>query len=453
MSEAGQGPLPRVVILGRQNVGKSTLANRLAGRRAAIAHETPGVTRDRIEIEAGWHGRTFVLVDTGGFAMRARGIELPVAVQAERAAAAADLILLLVDASTGVQEEDAILAKKLHRLPAPVLVVANKVDGPAQEPGANAFHALGLGDPLPVSALHGRGSGELLDRIVELTPDRAQAQVEDETRFALVGRPNVGKSSLFNRLVREERAVVHEKAGTTRDAVDSVIQTGGIPIRFVDTAGLRRPLRTKDVEYYGLVRSLEAVGRSDVALLVVDASEGIVGEDKRAAVCVMEAGRGMAVALNKWDLVPSAERADLFAALSADLGAFPGTPVLRTSALSGMGVHRLIPALLAVHRAWDARAPTSEVNRVVRAAVSGHPIPRGGGQIRYATQTSARPPTFVFFGAPDPPASYRRYLENSLRKAFRLGGVPLRLKFRPKQSHRSSRDLGPVSRRRKRGGG
>jgi GTPase len=426
--------LPRVAILGRQNVGKSTLANRLAGRRASIAHETPGVTRDRVDVEVRWRGRSFVLMDTGGFTRRPGGIERSAAAQASRAAEFADLVLLVVDTTTGIQEEDADLARRLRRLPAPVMVVANKVDGESLEPASAAFHALGLGDPVSVSALHGRGSGDLLDRVLDLIPERSEAQVEDEARFALVGRPNVGKSSLFNRLVQEERAVVHDQPGTTRDAVDSVVEVEGRPLRFVDTAGLRRAVKTKDVEYYGLLRTLEAVDHCDVALLVVDASEGLTGEDKRLAARVVEAGRGLAVTLNKWDLVPSGERADRFVQLAAELRLFPGTPVVRTSALTGMGAGRIVPALLSVRQAWTTRASTADVNRVLQAASAAHPPPRGVGQIRYGTQTSARPPTFVLFGTAEPPASYRRYLEHALRRAFGFRGVPLRLRFRPKGS-------------------
>ena len=428
---------PLVAVIGRQNVGKSTLVNRLVGRREAIAHETPGVTRDRVEFAVRWNDRSFRLVDTGGFVERARGIDEQVAEQAVRAMGDADAILIVVDAQTGPQEEDARLARRLRRSDRPILLVANKVDSTHQEPSAADFHKLGLGEPLPVSALNGRGTGELLDRIVAVLPERIQLEVEGESdgeaRFALVGRPNVGKSSLFNRLLQDERAVVHEQAGTTRDAVDSLVEVEGRMVRFVDTAGFRRPLKTQGIEYYGLLRSLRAIDLAHVALLVLEAPDGLTGEDKRVAARVVEAGRGLAVALNKWDLVPSIERDQLFKSLTRELQLFPGTPVLRTSALRGVGVGRIVPALLMVHASWTRRVPTAEVNRVLQAALETYPPPRGVGRIRYATQVSAGPPSFVLFGTVDPPTAYRRYLENSLRRAFGFGGVPLRLSFRPRQ--------------------
>ncbi|MGH2554408.1 MAG: ribosome biogenesis GTPase Der, partial [Actinomycetota bacterium] len=292
------GP-PRVAVVGRPNVGKSTLVNRLLGRRATIAHEMSGVTRDRVELAVQWGGRRFMVVDTGGIAMRPSGLEANVARQAALAAESADLILLVVDVTTGITDQDEALARRLRRTPRPVVVVANKVDSEVQEPLAAEFHGLGLGDPLTISALHGRGSGELLDRILDLIPDGTQPQLEDEARFCLVGRPNVGKSSLFNRLVSEERAIVHEEPGTTRDAVDSIIRLDGRPIRFIDTAGFRRGTKARGVEYYGVVRSLRALDSAHVALLVVDASEGLTGEDKRVAAQVGESGRGLVATLNK----------------------------------------------------------------------------------------------------------------------------------------------------------
>jgi GTPase len=438
VSAEGGEQAPRVAIVGRQNVGKSTLFNRLLGRRAAIAHEMPGVTRDRLELPVRWGGRSFLLVDTGGFTQRARGVEEGVAKQAARAMEAADLILLVVDAVAGVQEEDAGLARALRKAPGSVIVVANKVDSESQEPGVAEFYKLGLGEPVPVSALHGRGSGDLLDRMLEVLPEGSEAAAPEEALFALAGRPNVGKSSLFNRLVQEERAVVHEEPGTTRDAVDSVVEVDGRRLRFVDTAGLRRQVKTKGVEYYGLLRSLRAIEHSHVALVVVDASEGLTGEDKRIAARVAEAGRGLVVALNKWDLVPSEERDRLFQDLTEELRIFPGTPVLRTSALQGRGVNRIVPALLQVHEAWTKRVPTSEVNRVLQEAIAAHPPPRTAGRIRYATQVSSRPSSFVVFGTGQQPASYRRYLENTLRKAFGFDGVPVRLTFRSRSPRERS---------------
>jgi GTP-binding protein len=271
-----------------------------------------------------------------------------------------------------------------------------------------------------------------LDEMLDLLPPGAESRHEDEARFALVGRPNVGKSSLFNRLVDEERAVAHEQAGTTRDAIDSVIDVDGVTVRFVDTAGFRRRTKAGPVEFYGLVRSLRAIDDSNVALLVVDASQGLTGEDKRVAARVAEAGRGLVVALNKWDLIPAGERDPRFKALQAELALFPGTPVLRTSAARGTGVRRIVPALLDVRSNWTRRVSTAEVNRILERLLAAHPLPRGAGHIRYGTQVSAGPPTFVLFGARDPGPSYRRYLENGLRRAFGFDGVPVRVSLRPK---------------------
>jgi GTP-binding protein len=419
-----------VAVVGRPNVGKSTLVNRLIGRKVAIAHESAGVTRDRLELPVRWGGRSFLLVDTGGIVHRPAGLEEKVARQAARASATAELILLVVDVQTGITEEDAEVARELLRASRPVLVVANKVDSESQEPQATEFHRLGLGEPAAVSALHGRGTAELLDQILDLIPEGSEPHVEVETRFCLVGRPNVGKSSLFNRLVREERAVVHETAGTTRDSVDSILRMNGRDLRFVDTAGLRPVVRTKGIEYYGLVRSLRAIDHAHVAVAVVDASEGVTGEDKRIAARVVEAGRGLVVALNKWDLLPTDERAGRFREFTEALAVFPGTPVLRVSALTGRGVGRVVPSGLAVHEAWVRRVPTAEVNRVLEAATSSNPPPRRTGRIHYATQVSAGPPTFVLFGGTPPDPSYRRYLESSLRRAFGFEGVPVRLTFR-----------------------
>ena len=420
---------PAVAVVGRQNVGKSTLVNRLFGRRAAIAHEAPGVTRDRVELEATWRGRTFRLVDTGGFMRRATGIEGLVSRQAERAADAADLVLLVVDVQTGAVEEDAMLARRLRRAEIPVLVVVNKVDSDRDEAEVTGFLALGLGDPVPVSALHGRGAGDLLDRVVALLPEDSGAVEAEpgEPAFAVVGRPNVGKSSLFNRLVGEERSVVFEEAGTTRDAVDAVVQWPTGPVRFVDTAGFRRPSRVQGVEYYSFLRAERAIERAHVAVLVLDASEGFTGEDKRIAARVMEVGRGLVVVANKWDLVQGRDRA--FKGLTELLLPFARAPVLRTSATTGAGVHRLAPTLLEVHDRWISRAPTAAVNEVVRAAQGERPGP-GGVRYRYATQVAGGPPTFVLFGGLPPDAGYERFLEGRLRRAFELDGAPVRLRFR-----------------------
>jgi GTPase len=431
-----EGP-PRVAVVGRQNVGKSTLVNRLLGRREAIADEQPGVTRDRLEVPVEWRGRDVVVVDTGGYVPRAGGIEALVARQAERAASEAGLVLLVVDAQTGIQEEDALLARRLRRIEVPVLVVVNKVDTEALEAETALFNGLGLGDPVAVSALHGRGAGELLDRVIELVPEHeAPVEVETEPRLALVGRPNVGKSSLFNRLVGDERSVVFEQAGTTRDAVDALVEWDGGAVRFVDTAGLRRGSRLQGLEYYGLVRAARAIDRAHVALLVVDASEGLTADDKHIAGRVIEAGRGLAVAANKWDLVATEDKEKLLKDLAEAMSPFASAPVVRTSALRGTGVARLPSVLLGVHGQWSLRVPTARVNEVLGEAQNLRPPHRGVGRFRYATQVTAGPPAFVLFGGRVPDQGYRRFLENRIRRAFGLEGVPIRLRFRVKKRNR-----------------
>ena len=419
---------PAVAVVGRQNVGKSTLVNRMFGSREAIAHEMPGVTRDRVELEATWGGRTLKLIDTGGFAHDAKGIEALVSDQAERAARHADVVLLVVDVQTGPLEEDAALARRLRRAEVPVLVVVNKVDSERDESDVPAFLSLGLGDPVPVSALHGRGSGDLLDQLVAVLPDEEAADQEpEEPRFAIVGRPNVGKSSLFNRLVGEERSVVYEEAGTTRDAVDALVSWPDGPVRFVDTAGLRRPSRIQGVEYYSFLRAERAIERADVALLVLDASDGFTGEDKRIAARVMEVGRGLVAVANKWDLIEERDRS--FKELTELLSPYARAPVLRTSAMRGTGVHRLPAVLTQVHERWKSRAPTARVNEVVAAAQAEQQAP-GGIRYRYATQVAAAPPRFVLFGAGPPASNYQRFLEGRLRRAFDLEGVPIGVRFR-----------------------
>jgi len=433
------GRPPRVAIVGRQNVGKSTLLNRLLGAREAIAHESPGVTRDRLEVEVSWRGRRFVVIDTGGYVRRATGIESLVAEQVERALTQADLVLLVVDAVTGPQDEDLDLARRLRRAEVPVVLVANKVDSETQELEVPRLLSLGLGEPMAVSAVHGRGSGDLLDRIVDLLPEAPEGEAEpsEERAFAVVGRPNVGKSSLFNRIVGEERAVVSPVAGTTRDAVDSMVVWDDTPLRFVDTAGFRKPSRAESLEYYGFTRAVKAIERSHVACLMVDASEGVTTEDRKIAARVSDLGRGLVVVANKWDLVIE-DRAKRFAEIRERVEVFPGVPVLRTSAHTGTGVGKVVPALLDVHAEWTKRVGTAKVNEVLLAAQAETPPPRGAGRVKYATQIAAGPPRFVLFTTARMPTTYARFLENRLRKAFGFRGVPIRLIFR-RRTRRGSR--------------
>jgi len=429
--------LPKVAVIGRQNVGKSTLVNRLFGRRETIADEMPGVTRDRVEVETSWRDRRFALIDTGGYTRVTRGIESLVADQADRAAAEADLILLIVDAQAGVTEEDASLAKRLRRATVPVLLIANKVDGEREEAEVAALYTLGLGDPVPVSALHGRGAGDLLDRLVQLLPEASGIEgaegdgAQAEPKFALVGRPNVGKSSIFNALVGEERSVVFEEAGTTRDSVDALLDWPDGPVRFVDTAGMRRQTRVSGVEYYSFVRATRAIERADVAVVVIEAPEGFTSEDKKIVVRVLDAGRGLLIAANKWDRVEEKDRT--FKILSEEAALFANATIMRTSATRGQGVHRLPPLLVDLHHRWAHRVSTAKVNEVLQEAQRQLPTPRNAGNLHYATQVGSGPPSFVIFGGsrePDP--SYQRYLENRLRRTFDYDGVPIRLTFRPR---------------------
>jgi GTP-binding protein len=431
-------PIPKIAVVGRQNVGKSTLVNRLFGRRVAIAHHMPGVTRDRVEVEATWRGRRFGLVDTAGFLPRAQGVEALAAEQADAAIRSADAIVLVVDVTTGITEDDARLARRLRRAVAPVVIVANKADSPHEDPEAGSFVRLGLGAPVPVSALHGRGVGDLLDRLVATMPDRPQPdEATDERRFAIVGRPNVGKSSVFNRLLGEERSVVSDVPGTTRDSVDSLVswpdlQPDDGPVRFVDTAGMRRGRSVRSVEYYSFLRASESIDRAHVAVLVIDSADGLTSEDKRIARRVIEAGRALVVAANKWDLVDEKDRT--FKTLAVELRPFAEAAAVRVSALRGQGVHRLPPILVDLHQRWSVRISTSRVNGIVQQAQRERPTPRAAGTLHYATQVSTGPPTFVIFGgAHEPGPAYRRYLENRLRRELRLAGVPIRIRFRSRR--------------------
>jgi GTP-binding protein len=445
--------LPVVAIVGRPNVGKSTLLNRIIGRRAAIVEERPGVTRDRKDVDADWLGRRFRLVDTGGWLARGTDLDDKVSAQSERAIADADVVLLIVDVVTGATEDDAEVAELLRRSGKPVLLVVNKVDDTGREHQMWELLSLGLGDPYPVSALHGRGTGDLLDKIVELLPDDIDAEAVDdlaaagrgvestergdaagvassEVKIAIMGRPNVGKSTLFNRLIGDDRSVVHDLPGTTRDTIDTVIETDLGPLRLVDTAGMRRRSRIDEgTEYYSLVRALQAVDEADVALLVIDATEGVTGQDQRLAERIDAAGCPIVVILNKWELLDAEQRADVRWQVSDKLRFVGDAPVLQISALSGKGVHKLFPALAASVDAYHRRIPTSRVNAVLREAQAAHQAP-GGARVLYATQGAAEPPTFTLFVNRELPRTYLRYLERMLREAFDLGATPVKLRVR-----------------------
>jgi GTPase len=432
-------PPPLVAVVGRPNVGKSTLVNRIAGGREAIVEQQPGVTRDRKELTAEWAGRRFRVADTGGWL--AGGVELDrqVSRQAERAVAEADLILLVVDVTVGVVEEDARVASLLQRAGPPVIVAVNKVDDASRESDAWEFTQLALGDPHPVSALHGRGSGDLLDAVVAVLPPEADAGPSTEHEqgpfsVAIVGRPNVGKSTLFNQLVGDERAVVHDEPGTTRDSIDTVVETDEGPLRFVDTAGMRRRSRVDEpTEYYSLIRALDAVDRADAALLVVDASEGVTNQDQRLAERVDAAGTAAVVVLNKWDLLDAEQRKDVMEQLADQLGFLAYAPVLKVSALTGRNLRHVLPALREAEAAYHRRVPTAALNRVVIDAQRRHPPPavrRHRPKVLYATQGASDPPTFTLFATHELPAAYLRYLERRIRDAFELGPTPVKLRVR-----------------------
>ncbi|MEE2958000.1 MAG: ribosome biogenesis GTPase Der [Actinomycetota bacterium] len=425
-----------VAIVGRPNVGKSTLLNRIIGRREAIVEERPGVTRDRKEVDASWRGREFTLVDTGGWIADGDALDDKVSRQSEQAIATADAVLFVVDVTVGVTEDDAQVAGLLRTVGSPVLVVANKVDDRVHEASIWELMSLGLGEPSPVSALHGRGAGDLLDRLVaslpEVAVDESSGDGDDERIMgvALVGRPNVGKSTLFNRLTGEERAVVHDRPGTTRDTVDTVVETDHGPVRFIDTAGMRRKAKIdEDTEYYSLVRALRAVDGADVALLVVDATHGVTHQDQRLAERVDAAGCPIVVLLNKWDLCDAEQREDVVVQVGDKLHFVGGAPVLRISALTGRNVQRLWPALEDTLDDYRTRIPTRRVNDVVRAAQAAHPAP-AGVRVLYATQGATDPPTFTLFANREVPRTWLRYLERRLREDLDLGATPIKLRVR-----------------------
>jgi GTP-binding protein len=450
--------LPVVAVVGRPNVGKSTLVNRIVGRREAIVEEQPGVTRDRKVIDAEWVGRAFLVVDTGGWIRTDEPLARQVSLQAERAIDEADLVVMVVDGAVGVTDEDALVAALLRRSPKPVLLAVNKVDDANRESDAWDFTRLGLGDPFPVSALHGRGSGDLLDVIVEQLPPEPEGSpeepegdgpsVEDDAlgtpekpfSVAIVGRPNVGKSTLFNRLVGEERAVVHDSPGTTRDTIDTVVETEDGWLRFVDTAGMRRKSRIDEgTEYYSLVRALQAIDRADAALLVVDATEGVTHQDQRLAERIDASGCAVVVVLNKWDALSPDDREDVLVDLADRLAFLSYAPVLKTSALTGRNVPRLLPALFEARHEYHRRVPTRALNEVLQAAQLAQPPPTEHGhrpRILYATQGATDPPTFTLFTTRELPAGYLRYLERKIREAFSIGPTPIKLRVRRRSTTR-----------------
>ena len=435
--------LPVVAIVGRPNVGKSTLVNRVIGRREAVVEDVPGVTRDRVAYDATWNGRRFTVLDTGGWQRDARGMAGRIAEQAELAVAASDAVVLVVDASVGVTEEDAAVARVLQRSRKPVLLAANKVDDARAEAAATELWQLGVGEPLPVSALHGRGSGDLLDAILRVLPDAPEDRGELERgprRVALVGRPNVGKSSLLNKLAGSERALVDPEAGTTRDPVDSLVDLDGTVWRFVDTAGLRRRAReAQGADYYATLRTNAAIESAEVALVLLDSDAQITEQDQRVISMVVEAGRALVLAFNKADLVDADRRAELDRNSERELARVQWAAQINVSAKTGRGLHRIAAALDEALAGWETRVPTAELNAFLGDVVAATPPPvRGGKQpkILFATQPGVAPPRFVLFTTGPIEASYRRFIERRLRERYGFRGSPIEISVRAREKKR-----------------
>jgi GTPase len=441
---ASAGPLPVVAIVGRPNVGKSTLVNRFIGRREAVVEDVPGVTRDRVAYDAQWAGRRFTVLDTGGWQRDARGMAARIAEQAEIAVLAADAVVLVVDTTVGVTDTDEAVARVLQRSGKPVVVAANKVDNPQAAAQAAEVWSLGLGEPMAVSALHGTGSGDLLDAVVRRLPKESAAAPEGggPRRVALVGRPNVGKSSLLNQLSGQERALVDAVAGTTRDPVDSLVELGEQTWRFVDTAGLRRRVKeAKGAEYYSSLRTASAIEAAEVAIVLLDASEPISEQDQRVISMVIEAGRALVLAFNKWDLVDEDRRYALEREVDRELLRVPWAARVNVSARTGRSVQKLAPALQQALDSWETRVPTAELNALIGDVIAATPPQvRGGKQPRvlFATQPGVAPPRFVLFTTGPLEAGYRRFIERRLRERYGFVGTPLDIsvKAREKRSRR-----------------
>jgi GTP-binding protein len=434
-------PAPVLAVVGRPNVGKSTLVNRLIGRREAVVQDIPGVTRDRISYDAIWNGKRFTLVDTGGWEPDARGLQAAVAAQAEIAIRSADAVMLVVDASVGATTTDEAVARILRKGSVPVILVATKVDDDRLTSDTAALWRLGLGEPYPVSGLHGRGSGDLLDVILEKLPETPRdlfgAGPGGPRRVALIGKPNVGKSSLLNKVSGELRAVVHDVAGTTVDPVDSLVELDGEVWRFIDTAGLRKRVKTASgMEYYASLRTQAAIEAAEVAVVLIDASEPIAEQDQRVITMVQEAGRALVLVFNKWDLVDEDRRLAMKRELERDLVSVRWAEQVNVSALTGRSVARIAPALRTALGSWDRRISTGQLNSWLADIVNSTPPPvRGGKQpkILFATQATTRPPTFVLFSSGFLEASYRRFLERKLREEFDFTGSPVRISVRVRE--------------------
>lgn len=439
------GPAPVVAIVGRPNVGKSTLVNRIIGRREAVVQDVPGVTRDRVSYDALWTGRRFVVQDTGGWEPDAKGLQQLVAEQASVAMRTADAVILVVDATVGATAADEAAARILLRSGKPVFLAANKVDSERAESDAAELWSLGLGEPYAISAMHGRGVGELLDAVLAAVPEVSEVASSGggPRRVALVGKPNVGKSSLLNKLAGDQRSVVHDVAGTTVDPVDSLIELGGKVWRFVDTAGLRRKVgQASGHEFYASVRTRGAIDVAEVVIILIDASQPLTEQDLRVLSMVIEAGRALVIAYNKWDLVDEDRRDLLDREIDRELVQVRWAQRVNISAKTGRAVQKLVPAMETALASWDTRIPTGPLNSWIKEVVAATPPPvRGGKQPRilFATQATARPPTFVLFTTGFLEAGYRRFLERRLRETFGFEGSPIRINVRMREKRSAQR--------------
>jgi GTP-binding protein len=439
-------PPPVVAVVGRPNVGKSTLVNRILGRREAVVEDVPGVTRDRVAYDAAWGGRRFTVLDTGGWEPNAEGLAAAVADQARLAVDAADVVLFVVDANVGSTDTDEAVGDVLRRSKKPVVLAANKVDDVRAEADATALWSLGLGEPLTVSALHGRGSGDLLDAVLHALPEEAPPETYGAAggprRIALLGRPNVGKSSLLNKLAGENRVVVDSVAGTTRDPVDELIELGDQTWKFVDTAGIRRRAReSQGADFYATLRTQSALDRSEVAVVLVDASEPLAEQDLRIISMVIESGRALVLAFNKWDLVDEERRHFIDREIDRQLHHARWAPRVNISALTGRHVEKLVPGLRTALEGWGERVPTARLNAFMSDLVAAKPHPvRGGKQprIMFATQAGVQPPRFVLFTTGFLEAGYRRFIERRLREEFGFEGTPIEItmKIREKRQRK-----------------
>ena len=444
MSESMAEPrVPILAVVGRPNVGKSTLVNRILGRREAVVEDVPGVTRDRVSYDAVWNGRAFTVVDTGGWDPDARGMAESIRAQAEIAVNIADAVLFVVDAGVGITDHDEAVVRILRKAGKPVVLAANKVDDQRAEAETYGLWNLGLGEPLPVSALHGRGSGDLLDAVLEAlpeTPPETFDEVGGPRRVAIIGRPNVGKSSLLNRLAREDRVVVDDASGTTVDPVDELIELGGRTWRFIDTAGIRKRVKTASGhEYYASLRTETAIERAEVCVLIVDGSQSISEQDLRIAQTVRESGRALVIAFNKWDLVDEERRYYLDREIERDLVQVQWAPRVNITARTGWHVDRLVPALEKALAGWETRVSTGQLNATLGRLVAEHPHPvRGGKQpkILFGTQPTTAPPTFVLFTSGLLDAGYLRFVERRLREEYGFTGTPIELQQRPREKRK-----------------